>query len=158
MQKAVKEPSAMEFALQDVSDSADVPSENEIRQWLLASLEKKNIRLTVRLVAEGEMGELNERYRHKKGPTNVLSFPFEDPPGVHSDILGDIVICAPIVQREAREQKKTVSAHWAHMVIHGALHLQGYDHENEQDAIKMEALETRIMTQLGFPAPYSDNL
>lgn len=150
-------PSVMELTLQDVSDSGDVPGEDEFRQWLLAALEEQNVKVTVRLVDEEEMGELNHRYRHKPGPTNVLSFPFEDPPGISSSILGDIVICAPVVRREAREQEKTVSSHWAHMVIHGVMHLQGYDHRDEQKALAMEARETRIMTQLGFPAPYNEN-
>jgi len=147
----------MELTLQNVSNSGDVPAEDEITKWLLVALEQEDVKLTVRLVDEDEMSGLNNRYRHKHGPTNVLSFPFEDPPGTHSGILGDIVICAPVVRREANEQNKTQFSHWAHMVIHGAMHLQGYDHEDEQDAIKMEARETRAMIQLGFPAPYVTN-
>lgn len=154
--RAIK-PSVMEITLQDVSDSGDVPGEDDFRQWLLAALEGQDVKVTVRLVDEEEMGELNQQYRHKSGPTNVLSFPFEDPPGISSGILGDIVICAPVVRREAKEQEKTVSSHWAHMVVHGVMHLQGYDHKNEQQALAMEAQETRIMTQLGFPAPYNEN-
>jgi len=147
----------MELTIQDVSECGDVPGEDEIERWLLAALENKDIKLTVRLVAEEEMSELNRKYRHKQGPTNVLSFPFEDPPGVSSGILGDIVICAPMVKREAAEQNKTAVSHWAHMVIHGAMHLQGYDHQNAKDASVMEQRETRAMTELGFPAPYQDN-
>lgn len=147
----------MEITLQDVSDSGDVPGEDEIRQWLLATLEQQDIKLTVRLVDEAEMSDLNDRYRHRQGPTNVLSFPFEDPPGVSSGILGDIVICAPVVRREAKEQNKTVQSQWAHMVIHGAMHLQGYDHENKKEALDMEMRETDIMIRLGFPAPYAEN-
>jgi probable rRNA maturation factor len=85
----------------------------------------------------------------------VLSFPFENPPGVESNILGDIVVCAPVVDREAREQDKTLLSHWAHMVIHGVLHLQGYDHETDEQAAEMEQLETGILSDLGFPAPYA---
>jgi len=147
----------MEFAFQDVSDSGDVPGENEIKQWLRAALEQKDIKLTVRLVDEEEMSELNDRYRHKPGPTNVLSFPFEDPPGVSSGILGDIVICAPVVRREAKEQNRTVQSQWAHMVIHGVMHLQGYDHETRKEALEMEVRETDVMKRLGFPAPYEEN-
>ncbi len=143
--------------MQDVSNSGDVPGEDEFRQWLLAALERQDVKVTVRLVDEEEMGELNYRYRHKSGPTNVLSFPIEDPPGISSGILGDIVICAPVVRREAKEQEKTVLSHWAHMVIHGIMHLQGYDHKDEQEALAMETQETRIMMQLGFPAPYNEN-
>lgn len=154
--KRARNPRLMEIVLQDVSGDENIPSEKEFTRWLQATVDEKNSQLTVRLVAEQEMTELNQRYRQKNGPTNVLSFPFEGPPGVESNILGDIVICAPVVRREAKEQNKSLAAHWAHMVIHSALHLQGYDHENEQDAIKMEALEARIMTKLGFPAPYYD--
>lgn len=144
----------MELTLQDVSECRDVPGEDEIERWLLATLENSDIKLTVRLVTEAEMSELNLQYRHKQGPTNVLSFPFEDPPGVNSGILGDIVICAPVVKREATEQNKTETSHWAHMVIHGVMHLQGYDHANERDAQIMEQRETRAMIDLGFPTPY----
>ena len=98
---------------------------------------------------------MNQRYRSKSGPTNVLSFPFEDPPGVESDELGDIVVCAPVVDREAVEQGKTAQEHWAHMVVHGVLHLCGYDHIDDKDADEMENEETRILTGLGFPAPYN---
>lgn len=147
----------MELTLQDVSECSEVPGEDEIGRWSLAALENKDIKLTVRLVAEEEMIELNLRYRHKQGSTNVLSFPFEDPPGVSSGILGDIVICAPVVKREAAEQNKTELSHWAHMVIHGVMHLQGYDHQSEQDAQLMEQHETRVMIALGFPAPYQDS-
>jgi probable rRNA maturation factor len=113
-----------------------------------------NKELTIRIADEIEVSELNSRYRHKTGATNVLSFPFEDPPGVVTDILGDLVICAPVVQREADEQDKIVEAHWAHMLIHGVLHLCGYDHIDTDQAIEMEALETGIITGLGYPPPY----
>ena len=101
------------------------------------------------------MAELNEQYRHKSGTTNVLSFPFENPPGAESNILGDIVVCAPVVEREAREQGKTLMSHWSHMVVHGILHLRGYDHETDDEAKAMEDLETQILTGLGFDAPYA---
>ncbi|MEJ2327702.1 MAG: rRNA maturation RNase YbeY [Chromatiaceae bacterium] len=128
----------------------------EIDRWVRAALGAADDReLNIRIVNEPEMAELNSRYRHKEGPTNVLSFPFESPPGVNSAILGDIVICAPVVRREAGEQGKALAAHWAHMVVHGIMHLRGYDHENEADAERMEAAETEILTGLGFPAPYA---
>ncbi|MFV1997087.1 MAG: rRNA maturation RNase YbeY [Acidiferrobacterales bacterium] len=146
----------MEFSFQDASDSGDVPGEDEIGQWLRAALEQDG-KLTVRLVDEQEMSKLNDRYRHKQGPTNVLSFPFEDPPGVRSGILGDIVICAPVVRREAKEQNKTVQSQWAHMVVHGVMHLQGYNHETGKEALEMEKRETGVMKELGFPAPYEEN-
>jgi probable rRNA maturation factor len=99
---------------------------------------------------------LNEYYRHKAGSTNVLSFPFEVPEGVLSHLLGDLVICAAVVEREAREQGKDLEAHWAHMVVHGMLHLQGYDHISETDAAVMEAEEIAILNSLGFPNPYEE--
>jgi probable rRNA maturation factor len=121
----------------------------------LQSLDQDSVSLSVRVVDAQEITELNQRYRSKSGPTNVLSFPFEDPPGVDSDELGDVVVCAPVVEREALEQGKTTEEHWAHMVVHGVLHLCGYDHIEDDDAEKMENEETRILTGLGFPAPYN---
>jgi len=111
----------------------------------------------VRIVDEPEMRELNARYRHKDYPTNVLSFPAELPPGVDVPLLGDIVICAPVVNREATEQHKAPRAHWAHMLVHGTLHLLGHDHERERDAAVMEALERRILAGLKFPDPYQEH-
>jgi probable rRNA maturation factor len=144
------------LTVQDVSGDGDVPDPAEIDRWVRAALVVDGDReLNVRIVGEPEMAELNSRYRHKEGPTNVLSFPFESPPGADSEILGDIVICAPVVRREAGEQGKSLPAHWAHMVVHGIMHLRGYDHEIEADAERMEAAETEILTGLGFPAPYA---
>jgi probable rRNA maturation factor len=144
------------LTVQDVSGDGDVPDPAEIDRWARAALGADgNRELTIRIVGEAEMAGLNSRYRHKEGVTNVLSFPFDTPPGADSEILGDIVICAPVVRREADEQGKKLSAHWAHMVVHGIMHLRGYDHENETDADQMEAAETEILTGLGFPAPYA---
>jgi probable rRNA maturation factor len=146
----------MKLTVQDLSADDDVPDLEQIRHWAQVALDADSEReLTVRIVAESEMSELNSRYRHKEGPTNVLSLPFDGAPGVDTPFLGDIVICAPVVRREAREQGKDVAAHWAHMVVHGVLHLRGYDHENDVDAGQMEGLETRILTGIGFPAPYA---
>jgi len=134
------------------------PDEDDIRRWieavLAAEAETAEVELTVRIVDEAEMAELNARYRHKTGPTNILSFPFEAPPGVELNLLGDLVIAAPVVQREAREQGKTETAHWAHMVVHGTLHLLGYDHLKPAEAEDMEAREIRILQQLGYSNPY----
>jgi probable rRNA maturation factor len=110
--------------------------------------------LVVRIVDEAESAALNDRYRGKPEPTNVLSFPCESPPGLALPHLGDLVICAPVVEREAREQGKPSEAHWAHMLVHGLLHLRGYDHQNEAEAETMEALESAILGQLGYPNPY----
>ena len=110
--------------------------------------------LSIRIVDEAESADLNHTYRHKSGPTNVLSFPCEVPDGVPLDLLGDLVICAPVVAREAQAQGKASEAHWAHMVIHGVLHLRGYDHIDTAEAERMEALEIDILSRLGYPNPY----
>ena len=134
------------------------PDEDDIRRWIEAVLAVEaratDVELTVRIVDEAEMAGLNARYRHKIGPTNILSFPFEAPPGVDLNLLGDMVIAAPVVQREAREQGKTETAHWAHMIVHGTLHLLGYDHLEPTEAEDMEAREISILQELGYSNPY----
>jgi probable rRNA maturation factor len=137
-------------------DKYQLPTTTNIEQWISATLANKckNGQLTVRIVGEDESAHLNATYRHKQGPTNVLSFPFECPPGVPLPLLGDIVVCAPVVQREAREQGKEVNAHWAHMIIHGLLHLLGYDHGTDQEAAEMENLEVEILKRLDIANPY----
>jgi probable rRNA maturation factor len=119
-----------------------------------ASADHVERELTIRVVSEAEGADLNTRYRHKQGPTNVLSFPFEAPADVDMPCLGDIVICQPVVEREARDQHKLLEAHWAHLVVHGVLHLLGYDHLDDQQAEEMETLEIAILQQLGYPNPY----
>lgn len=138
------------------SRARGLPSDAELRSWARAALAGAagTHELTLRLVDEAESAQLNSTFRHKTGPTNVLSFPFEAPPGVSSRLLGDLVVCAPVVAREAREQYKAPAAHWAHMIVHGVLHLRGYDHIRAADAKTMEALETRILARLGYPNPY----
>lgn len=143
--------------LQIVVSAEQIPDRDKFQLWVNAAAdacdcEKKE--LTIRVSDEAEVAELNKRYRHKTGPTNVLSFPFEDPPGMVTGVLGDLVICAPVVQREADEQCKALEAHWAHILIHGVLHLFGYDHIEPGPADEMEALETDILTRLGYPPPY----
>jgi len=134
------------------------PDEDDIRRWVEAVLAAEQnateVELTVRIVGVDEITELNARYRHKTGPTNILSFPFEAPPGVELNLLGDLVIAAPVVVHEAREQHKTESAHWAHMVVHGTLHLLGYDHHAPVEAEDMETREIRILQSLGYSNPY----
>jgi len=144
--------------VQNASTADWVPAEKSVRRWARAALGgsgRERVELTVRMVDAEEGAQLNQDYRHKSGPTNVLSFPFEDPPGVSTHLLGDLVVCAPVVAREAREQGKALEAHWAHMVVHGVLHLCGYDHEDEAQALGMESLETRILGGLGYPDPYA---
>jgi probable rRNA maturation factor len=143
----------------DVQYEVDAgPEEDDIRCWIETVLAMEahpsDAELTVRIVDEDEMAELNARYRHKTGSTNILSFPFESPPGVKFNLLGDLVIAAPVVQREAREQGKTESAHWAHMIVHGTLHLLGYDHQEPAEAENMEAREIQILQELGYANPY----
>jgi probable rRNA maturation factor len=134
---------------------AGVPHARSFARWANAAFARGSSRrksrdteLTIRVVGAAESRKLNRTWRRKDKPTNVLSFAAEAP------LLGDLAICAPVVAREAREQGKTQSAHWAHMVVHGVLHLLGYDHENDRDAQRMEAREANILAQLGMPNPY----
>ncbi len=136
-----------------------IPSETQLVHWVelvLGAVGKSTIpvELTIRVVDDAEMQALNHQYRHKDALTNVLSFPFEAPPGTDIPLLGDIIICASVVQKEAEEQAKTPEQHWAHMVIHGTLHLLGFDHISPTDAEQMEALERQVLQALNFPDPY----
>ena len=133
-----------------------LPTAEQIEQWATAAVQPQSdeVEMTVRIVDEAESHELNLNYRGKDRPTNVLSFPFECPDEVELPLLGDLVICRQVVEREAQEQDKPVMAHWAHMVVHGSLHLLGYDHIENDEAEEMESLETQIMTGLGFADPY----
>jgi probable rRNA maturation factor len=146
----------LQIAYDKDKDKQNLPSQDDFQSWVEAALTpyKKPFELTIRLVTSEESQQLNGQYRDKDKPTNVLSFPFEVPEGIELDLLGDLIICVPVVEQEASEQKKALSAHWAHMVIHGCLHLLGYDHIGDDEAAEMEALETKIITALGFPAPY----
>jgi probable rRNA maturation factor len=141
--------------------SRGLPDAAQIEHWVKAALaaahyEAEEAELTVRIVSETESAELNQAYRHKSGPTNVLSFPFEQIPELPLPLLGDLVICAPVVAREAQEQGKPLEAHWAHMLVHGCLHLLGYDHIEETEAEAMETLEIAILSALGYDNPYED--
>lgn len=133
-----------------------LPTVEQIEQWATAAVQPQSdeVEMTVRIVDEAESHELNLNYRGKDRPTNVLSFPFECPDEVELPLLGDLVICRQVVEREAQEQEKPLMAHWAHMVVHGSLHLLGYDHIEDDEAEEMESLETQIMTELGFADPY----
>jgi probable rRNA maturation factor len=146
----------IDLDLQIATEAPDLPSEDDIRRWVEAAVgdAMAEAQLTVRIVDEAEIRELNATYRGKDYATNVLSFPFEAPPGVDIPLLGDIVVCAAVVAREAAEQEKPLQAHWAHMVIHGTLHLLGYDHIEEADAEEMEGLEIRLLADLGYANPY----
>lgn len=147
--------------------AADLPDDALLTRWVEAALahglrEPRDVaELSLRIVDDAEAASLNEHYRGKPGPTNVLSFPFEAPPGLPpaaaaelAGQLGDLAICAPVLRREAADQGKALSAHTAHLLVHGTLHLIGYDHIEPADAAGMEALETVILRALGFPPPY----
>ncbi len=135
-----------------------LPTESDFKQWVLTALPeaKADSELTIRIVGTEEIQTLNQQYRNQDKPTNVLSFSCTLPPEVNIPLLGDLVICAPIITKEAEQQGKKEMAHWAHMVIHGTLHLLGYDHIIEQEAIEMESMETHFLAQLGYPAPYEN--
>ena len=139
-----------------VDDDGEPPSPELIRTWVEAALNDQRdvAELTVRIVADEEIQELNRNYRHKDKPTNVLSFPFEKIDGIELPLLGDIVICAAVVAREAQQQHKPLLNHWAHMVVHGVLHLLGYDHIDEVEAEEMETLEIKVLQGLGINNPY----
>ncbi|MCX8048887.1 MAG: rRNA maturation RNase YbeY [Methylohalobius sp.] len=127
-----------------------------LRRWAIAALEGEQAEVCIVIVDEAESADLNRRFRHREGPTNVLSFPFDPPPHVPMAFLGDVIICAPVVQREALSQNKPVDNHFAHMVVHGVLHLRGFDHQAAEQAEVMEAKEREILARLGFADPYSD--
>ncbi|RDL43908.1 rRNA maturation RNase YbeY [Marinomonas piezotolerans] len=136
----------------------ELPSETQFHAWCVAALPKDcEFEMTIRIVDEAESQALNHEYRGKDKPTNVLSFPFEVPDGIELPLLGDLVICRQVVEQEAIEQRKDLSHHWAHMVVHGVLHLCGYDHIKDDDAEEMEALETKILASMSIPDPYLVN-
>ncbi|QDP01897.1 rRNA maturation RNase YbeY [Thalassotalea sp. PS06] len=138
------------------SDESGLPSAENMQLWVdtALSIYSKDAELTIRIVDSDESQQLNHQYRDKNKPTNVLSFPFEAPDGVELSLLGDLVICADVVKAEASEQNKPLTAHWAHMIIHGCLHLLGYDHIREVDAEEMEALEVKLLASLNINNPY----
>jgi probable rRNA maturation factor len=136
---------------------ADIPTPSELERWANVVLAYEGVsehEVTVRFTDEVESQALNFEYRGKQKPTNVLSFPFEAPPGIEINLLGDLVICAPVISREAKEQQKAVVNHYAHMTVHGLLHLMGYDHIEDADAEEMESKEIEILAQLGIDDPY----
>lgn len=135
--------------MQYATTSRTVPSERELRLWTRAAL-KARARITVRLVGLAEGRALNRAYRGKDYATNVLTFVLND----RRPYEGDLALCAPVVSREARAQRKDITAHYAHLTVHGLLHLQGYEHETDDDALEMERLETRILKRLGIADPY----
>jgi probable rRNA maturation factor len=144
--------------LQIETKAANLPTAAQFQTWVDAALadQNKEFEVVVRLVDEAESAQLNQEYRHKTGPTNILSFEFEVPDGIPLNLLGDLVICAPIIEKEALEQGKQLEHHWAHIVIHGVLHLRGYDHLAEDEALEMENKEIEILKTMNISNPYQE--
>jgi len=149
------------LTIQFASPATDLPDLEEFRLWVDLARQGRSDRageVTIRIVDDPESAQLNQQYRHKKGPTNVLSFPEADlnmplPPDSEPE-LGDLVICAPLVAREATEQQKPVLAHWAHLTLHGVLHLCGFDHQTDDEQLQMETLEISLLQQIEIANPY----
>jgi probable rRNA maturation factor len=146
--------------LQLACSSDGLPSAEDIGKWLDAVLDHQQLEsheITVRIVSTEESQALNKQYRGKDKSTNVLSFPFEAPPDIELNLLGDLVICADVVSQEAKEQSKDLLHHWAHMLVHGTLHLLGFDHINDNEAEQMESIEISILNKLAIDDPYQDH-
>ena len=156
-----KGPIRLDVAVGYAAPRAGVPAATSFRKWASAALQGRirEADLAIRIVGTREGGALNRHYRGKDYATNVLSFPAEVPEGLPKNVkfplLGDLVICAPVVAREAAEQGKPVAAHYAHLTVHGVLHLLGWDHEHDKDAEAMEQLEREVLAELGLPDPYA---
>lgn len=148
----------LELDLQIATDNNTLPTQDDFELWVRTALRDTmtEAELTIRIVDDIESQSLNSTYRGKDKPTNVLSFPFEAPPEIDIPLLGDLIICASVVEQEAIQQNKPSQAHWAHMVVHGCLHLLGYDHINDAEAEEMESLETQLIENLGFNNPYKE--
>ena len=148
----------VQYAQEEIPEAeADIPPPKAFENWVAAALSGRaeSGELTIRVVGTAEGTALNESFRHRSGPTNVLAFPMDKSPESDLPLLGDLVICAPLVLQEAREQQKAPLAHWAHLTVHGTLHLLGYDHDESGEAEIMEGLEAEILSGLGFPDPYA---
>ncbi len=144
--------------IQLASQSHQIPGKNQFQKWVDAVLldEAENSEIVIRIVDEAEMIQFNEQYCDKKGTTNILSFPFEVPEGIESDLLGDLLVCVPVVEQESSQQNKELEHHWAHLIIHGVLHLLGYNHIEDSDAEEMEALEIGILNKIKIANPYQE--
>lgn len=154
--EAVLDTEDLELDLDVATADAAVPTAADFRCWVAAALTglRETAEVSIRIVDPDEGRELNRRYRGRDYATNVLSFPAELPPGVDLPVLGDLAICAAVVEREAHEQAKTSRAHWAHMTVHGVLHLLDYDHHDDEEAAVMEGRERTVLAELGYPDPY----
>ena len=147
----------IDLCLQNCSNTNDAPTQAQMLEWIQTVLQDRldEVEIGIRIVDETESSKLNQQYRQKSGPTNVLSFPMDSPPEIKPRLLGDLVICAPVVAKEAKEQHKTLEAHYAHLTIHGMLHLLGYNHIEDDQAQIMEATEIGILHRLGYQNPYA---
>jgi len=142
----------LSMAVQYACGTESIPNRTQFRRWIKIA-QQRNVEVTIRLVEATEGCELNTQYRGKHYPTNVLTFVYDE----DETLKGDVVMCVPVVASEAKSQNKDIFAHYAHLTIHAALHLQGYDHENDDDAAEMEALETQLMLELRYPNPYQEH-
>ena len=140
--------------VQRAVEGFDIPDDTQFQTWAAAVETNSDREVSIRIVDEAEITELNRQFRKNSQATNVLAFPAEIPQQVKLPFIGDVVICAPIVAKQAAEQGKSQASHWAHMTLHGILHLQGYDHIDDADAKIMEKLEVQYLNKLGFPNPY----
>ena len=152
------EAGAIDIVIQRVSALRGLPTNGMMRGWIAHALRRfrRDASLTVRIVDAREGAALNRRWRGRQGPTNVLSFPVSGLDDIAPALLGDLVLCAPVLKAEAAAQKKTIAAHCAHLLLHGTLHLLGYDHERPRQAATMERLETELLAELEFPDPYAE--
>ncbi len=144
--------------IQQETTTDAVPDSGQLQTWVDAALKEypDDTELVIRIVDKLEISQLNEHYRAKPGPTNILSFPFDAPDYIESNLLGDLVVCAPVLAEEALEQHKALDHHWAHIIVHGVLHLLGYDHVEDNEAELMEAKEIEILAQLNIDNPYNE--
>lgn len=148
-----------ELDVQRIVDIASIPSDTELQSWVELALQdySPDAEVLIRIVDSDEISALNQQYRHKQGATNILSFPIEIPEGVEGiDLLGDLVVCASVLEQEALSQEKELKNHWAHIIIHGILHLLGYDHVEESDADEMEAKEILMLQKIHINNPYQE--
>ncbi|MGB8337862.1 MAG: rRNA maturation RNase YbeY [Burkholderiales bacterium] len=152
-QKAPAFSLSVQFAATEKKSGKKLPTRTQFRRWVKAALQQE-AHITLRVVEAEEGRALNKQFRKKNYPTNVLTFVYDD----IGPLSGDIVLCAPIVEIEAKKQKKNILAHYAHLTVHGVLHMQGYDHEKNRDAKVMEAMETGIMQKLGYDHPYCEGI
>lgn len=143
---------SFKLMVQYATDSTDIPTRPQFRRWVKAAL-MQEAEIVLRIVDEAEGCELNHNFRGKNCATNVLTFVYDDT----QPLTGDIVLCAPVVSQEAQQQHKNLTAHYAHLTVHGILHLQGYDHIEDAEAVVMEQMETQILARLGYDDPYTEH-